>query len=96
MSQEQLLLRVQLAQPALLDHKDLPGGNPGIATSYTRNDAGAYNGASYVSLILSNIGQPPDSSPTNWIAQAGAIGSTGLQGPAGPRRGHKARLARTE
>ncbi len=65
-------------------------------TSYATGDAVSFNGSSYISLIDSNTGNPPDTSPTDWdlIAQrgdtgatgpTGATGATGEQGPVGPQ-----------
>ena len=46
-----------------------------------------YNGSSYVSLTNGNIGNQPNTSPTQWalLAQQGATGATGPAGPAGPQ-----------
>jgi Collagen triple helix repeat (20 copies) len=56
------------------------------ATVYAVNDVAVYGGSAYVSLIANNVGNEPDTSPTDWalIAQAGAQGSTGPQGSQGP------------
>jgi hypothetical protein len=66
------------------------------ANSYNIGDVVTYNGSSYASLVASNHGQPPDTSPTYWMLVAaqgpagtagatGAAGATGPQGAAGPQ-----------
>jgi hypothetical protein len=63
---------------------------------YNLNDAVAYNGSSYISLVANNTANQPDTAPAAWslIAGAGATGAqgaagaggtTGPQGPAGPQ-----------
>ena len=54
-------------------------------TTYNLDDAVSFGGASYISLIASNVGHEPDKSPSAWslLAQAGAQGATGPQGPQG-------------
>ncbi len=59
--------------------------------SYSIGDVVTWNGSSYASLIASNHGQAPDTSPTYWMllaaqgpaGPAGAAGTTGLTGPQG-------------
>jgi Collagen triple helix repeat (20 copies) len=54
------------------------------ATSYAINDAVSFGGSSYIATGAST-GAQPDVSPGSWnlLAQAGAIGPTGPQGPTG-------------
>jgi len=67
-------------------------GNWASATSYAVGDTVFFNGSSYISLVSSNTGNQPDTSPTQWalLAQQGATGQQGPQGltgaigPAGP------------
>ncbi len=62
-----------------------------VNTTYSTLEWVAFNGSSYVSLVDSNTGNSPDSSPAQWalLAQrgtngdAGAAGAEGPQGPAG-------------
>ena len=55
-------------------------------TTYGVGSAVSFNGSSYISLLASNLGNEPDTSPTQWslLAQEGAAGVTGPQGPQGP------------
>ena len=64
-------------------------GNYSSTTNYALNDAVSYNGSTYISLIASNAGNAPASSPQQWAVlaaqgPAGPAGATGAQGPAGP------------
>jgi hypothetical protein len=45
-----------------------------------------YNGSSYISLVASNLGNQPDTNPTQWafLAQQGSAGAAGPQGSPGP------------
>lgn len=60
-------------------------------TTYSANDAVGYNGASYFSLVGSNVGNtPPTTTPYSdafWalLALQGAAGPTGATGPTGPQ-----------
>ena len=59
-------------------------------TTYAIDDAVFRNGSSYKSLVGSNQGNDPESSPGSWDLLApegspGAIGATGPQGTAGPQ-----------
>ena len=56
------------------------------STSYLAGDAVSFNGSSYLSLMDSNTGNAPDTSPAYWdlIARQGDIGPTGATGPIGP------------
>ncbi|MES2683718.1 MAG: hypothetical protein V4650_09395 [Pseudomonadota bacterium] len=63
-------------------------GDWNMVRSYAVGDAVAYSGSSYVSLVDTNAGNPPDSSAAQWAllakrGDAGAAGETGPQGPAG-------------
>lgn len=63
-------------------------GTYSSVTNYAATDAVSYSGSTYVSLLGSNHGNPPDTSPTYWAVlaaqgPAGTVGATGLQGPAG-------------
>ena len=59
---------------------------------YNATDAVAFNGSTYISLVGTNAGNQPDTSPNQWslIAAAGAAGipgpggATGAPGAAGP------------
>jgi hypothetical protein len=55
------------------------------ATTYSLGTAVFYNGSGYVSLTANNVGNEPDTNPTQWalLAQQGAVGAAGAQGPAG-------------
>ena len=55
-------------------------------TSYGSGAVVTYAGASYISLVGSNIGVPPNTSSTNWaiLDAPGATGAQGVQGVAGP------------
>src|SRR5216684_2285066 len=58
------------------------------ATTYATGDAVGFNGSSYVSLVNPNLGNQPDTNPSQWALLAqqgitGAIGATGAQGPIG-------------
>lgn len=67
-------------------------GTYGGSSTYALGDVVFYAGSSYVSLIDSNIGNQPDTHPSQWAVFAaqgstgatGATGSTGATGPAGP------------
>jgi hypothetical protein len=52
---------------------------------YIAADSVTYNGSSYISLIGTNVGNPPDVSQDQWflLAAAGATGPLGPVGPAG-------------
>jgi hypothetical protein len=58
-------------------------------TTYDQGDGISFNGSLYVSLIGSNTGNQPDTSPSQWEVFAGAqgpqgvTGATGAQGPQG-------------
>jgi len=54
-------------------------------TTYDTLDSVSFNGSSYVSLVDSNTGNTPDSSPAEWslIAQKGADGTNGTDGTDG-------------
>ena len=59
------------------------------ATTYATGDAVSFNGSSYVSLVNPNLGNQPDTNPSQWglLAQqgiTGAIGATGATGAQGP------------
>ena len=56
-------------------------------TTYAALDAVFFNGSSYVSLVGSNTGNSPDTSPAEWamIAQRGDVGATGADGSQGPQ-----------
>ena len=72
-------------------------GNYSSTTNYNLNDAAAYAGSTYVSMLGGNHGNTPDQSPSYWTvlvakgdpgAQGipgapGAAGPTGASGPAG-------------
>ena len=66
-------------------------GSYSASINYGFNDAVSFGGASYISLLGSNHGNPPDQSPAAWglLAAQGATGgvgpagATGAQGPAG-------------
>jgi hypothetical protein len=59
---------------------------------YGVGDAVSFGGASYISVTTGNMGNEPDSSPSEWgllaaagtIGAAGATGSQGVVGPQGP------------
>lgn len=61
-------------------------------STYALGDVVFYSGSSYVSLIDSNIGNQPDTHPSQWAVFAaqgatgstGSTGATGATGPAGP------------
>jgi hypothetical protein len=57
-------------------------------TNYALGDGVLWQGAGYVSLLASNMGNTPDQSPAAWSLFAtgadGATGATGAAGPAGP------------
>ena len=66
------------------------------AQPYNLNDAVAYNGSSYISLVANNTANQPGNAPAAWSliagagaagaqGPAGAAGATGPQGPAGPQ-----------
>jgi hypothetical protein len=64
-------------------------GNYVSATNYGLNDAVSYGGATYISLVVGNVGNTPSLSPAKWAVLAaqgtqGATGATGVAGPAGP------------
>lgn len=60
-------------------------GTYAAGTTYALNDGVSYSGTSYVSLHGTNLGNQPDTHPTDWqlIAQTGAQGNTGVTGPTG-------------
>ncbi len=62
-----------------------PQGVYDSSRNYALADAVTFNGSGYVSLVASNLGHPPDQSPTQWslFAAAGSTGATGPTGPAG-------------
>ena len=68
----------------------LPGlvyqGSYSSGTNYALNDAVFYGGATYISLVASNHGNRPGSSPTAWgvLAAQGADGAAGPVGATGP------------
>ena len=70
---------------------DINSGTWVNTATYAIRDGVLYNGTSYRSLVGSNTGNQPDTSPASWeiIAQqgvtgsAGATGATGATGPAG-------------
>jgi len=51
-------------------------------TTYGLGDAVLYEGLSYNSLILGNIGNQPDTSPTEWVLVDGKDGDVWIQTPA--------------
>jgi len=64
-------------------------------TTYNQNDAVSFGASSYISLIASNVGNDPETSPAAWgvlalegevgpTGETGAIGPTGATGEAGP------------
>ena len=55
------------------------------STTYSANDAVSSGGSSYLSLVDSNVGNTPASSPSQWglLAQKGDQGTTGTAGAAG-------------
>ena len=63
-------------------------GTYASTTNYALGDLVAFQGSSYISLIASNHGNTPGSSPAQWglLASAGlgATGATGAAGPMGP------------
>ena len=69
-------------------------GTPGLtwlgawssAMNYAVNDGVSYGGASYLSVVVGNLGQRPDLYPTAWavLAQEGAAGAAGAMGATGP------------
>ncbi len=54
-------------------------------TPYAIGDVITYNGSSYISLIADNVDSDPATSPSQWamLAQKGAPGEVGPQGPIG-------------
>jgi len=59
-------------------------------TSYTLNDAVAWQGQSWLSIAASNVGNVPDANPSWWTLLAaqgaqGEVGQTGVTGPQGDR-----------
>jgi hypothetical protein len=60
-------------------------GTYASTANYALNDAVTYNGSSYISLIASNHGNTPTSSPTAWslLAAAGSAGTPGATGATG-------------
>jgi collagen type VII alpha len=58
-------------------------GNYSSTTNYGVADAVSYKGSTYVSLVVANKGNTPDSSPSYWAVLV-AEGQAGVQGPAGP------------
>jgi len=69
-------------------------GTFSASTTYAAGDGVSYDGAGYVSLVSSNLGNAPDESPAMWgkfaagsqgpVGATGTQGPIGLQGPAGP------------
>jgi len=55
------------------------------AAVYSTGQAVSFNGSSYISLLSNNSNLSPDANPTAWslMAQKGAQGATGAQGPMG-------------
>ena len=70
-----------------------PAGTPGLVyrgnyastTNYALGDVVFFQGASYASLLNGNLGNTPNSSPSQWgvLTAQGPIGATGVQGPQG-------------
>jgi collagen type VII alpha len=60
-------------------------GTYSSTTNYAVGDGVLWQGAGWVSLVASNHGNTPSSSPGDWaiFAASGAAGATGSQGPAG-------------
>jgi len=56
-----------------------------IGTTYAADDGVSFGGASYISLVAGNVGNQPDTSPTQWglLAAQGATGPTGATGSIG-------------
>lgn len=56
-------------------------------TTYEMDDAVSYNGSSYICLVGSNIGHPPDTFPLGWamLAQKGDKGEKGDMGDKGDK-----------
>jgi hypothetical protein len=64
-------------------------GSYAATTNYALHDAVSFGGSTYVSLVGTNVGNTPSSSPGQWallVAQgpAGPAGATGATGPTGP------------
>ncbi len=57
-------------------------GNYSSTTNYNLNDAAAYAGSTYVSMVAGNHGNTPDQSPAYWTVLV-AKGDSGAQGVAG-------------
>ena len=55
----------------------------GATTTYNLNEAVTYNGQSYNSLVNSNLGNQPDTSPSEWKEVDGKDGDIWVQVPAG-------------
>ncbi|HWW22292.1 MAG TPA: DNRLRE domain-containing protein [Edaphobacter sp.] len=68
-------------------------GSPGMVyrgayasgTNYALGDVVLWQGTSYTSLLVSNVGNTPDASPSQWgvLSPRGPTGATGAQGPQG-------------
>jgi hypothetical protein len=57
-----------------------------LAVNYGLADGVLFNGAAYVSLVASNHGNTPDSSPAQWsLFATGSQGAQGSAGPVGPQ-----------
>jgi hypothetical protein len=58
-------------------------GNYQSTTNYALNDAVAWQGSTYISLLAGNRGNTPSLSPSQWAVLV-AQGAAGASGPAGP------------
>ncbi len=60
-------------------------GNYSSATNYNLNDAAAFAGSTYVSMVAGNHGNTPGLSPAYWtvLVAKGDPGASGIAGPAG-------------
>ena len=58
----------------------------GSTTNSGLNDGVTYQGSSYISRAVNNVGNSPDASPAFWglLAAQGAVGATGSPGAIGP------------
>ena len=59
-------------------------GNYNPQSTYALNDAVSFSGSTWISLIASNHGNSPDTTPSAWAVLAGR-GLTGAAGPSGPQ-----------
>jgi hypothetical protein len=83
---------VGLTGPAGLSVGSLPyQGTYSSAANYASNDVVSYLGSSYISLVDSNHGNTPSSSPAQWgvlalgaVGPTGPVGATGAAGQQGP------------